>query len=341
MQEQEDSSSRQNNQPARGSGSDSIEQQECSVIPSNSHTGPATDAVGTAEPATEAQVLEDHVSQSNSTDSDASSDKTGDAHVPATAQTAATDVTGMYLDDDEVASTSIADEAVPTAGEAVPTAGEAVPTAGKAVPTAGVHSSTAVDSSSTSEVASTNEACTANVDMDLQDRGHLPAVVCRVSGGEHVREVNSMQLSPIYGVATASSQAFTPTQRNRPAQNAKQGVHRLEIESSPQLYFGCMAWCISWRLASCPNRPSPPPRPRPLHPHWSAPPSPPVPSRGKALVSDKRLLMHQICLCHAFSITICYLVLHTFVVQHISALFDWPVYPACCAYAQHHCVLSL
>ena len=254
MQEQEDSSSRQNNQPASGSGSDSIEQQECSVIPSNSHTGPATDAVGTAEPATEAQVLEDHVSQSNSTDSDASSDKTGDAHVPATAQTAATDVTGMYLDDDEIASTSIADEAVPTAGEAVPTAG-------KAVPTAGVHSSTAVDSSSTSEVASTNEACTANVDMDLQDRGHLPAVVCRVSGGEHVREVNSMQLSPIYGVATASSQAFTPTQRNRPAQNSKQGVHRLEIESSPQLYFGCMAWYISWRLASCPNRPSPPPSP--------------------------------------------------------------------------------
>ncbi|KAL0044654.1 hypothetical protein WJX82_004318 [Trebouxia sp. C0006] len=55
-QEQEDSSSRQNNQPASGSGSDSIEQQECSVIPSNSHTGPATDAVGTAEPATEAQL---------------------------------------------------------------------------------------------------------------------------------------------------------------------------------------------------------------------------------------------------------------------------------------------
>ena len=229
------------------------------MSPTNSHTGLPTGGEGTAEPATEAQVLEDHASQSNSADSDASSDKVGDVRVPAAAQTAAADVIGKYLDDDEVASASTADEAVPTAGEAVPTADEAVPTAGEAVSTAGVHSSTTVDSSSTSDVASTNEACTANVDMELPDRGHLPAVVCRVSGGEPGREANSMQSSPIFGVATASSQAFTPTQRNRPAQNAKQGVHRLEIESSPQLYFGCMAWYISWRLASCPNRPPPPP----------------------------------------------------------------------------------
>ncbi len=201
------------------------------MIPTNSHTGATTAGEGTAEPATEAQVLEDHASQSNSTDSDASSDRIGDAHVPATAQTAAADVTGKYLDDDEVASAS--------------TAGEAVPTAGEAVPTAGVHASTAVDTSSISEVASTDEACTASVDMHLQDRGHLPAVVCRVSSGEPVREANFMQSSPIYGVATASSQAFTPTQRNRLAQKPKQGLHRLEIESSPQLYFGCMAWYIS------------------------------------------------------------------------------------------------
>ena len=194
------------------------------MIPTNSHTGATTAGEGTAEPATEAQVLEDHASQSNSTDSDASSDRIGDAHVPATAQTAAADVTGKYLDDDEVASAS---------------------TAGEAVPTAGVHASTAVDTSSISEVASTDEACTASVDMHLQDRGHLPAVVCRVSSGEPVREANFMQSSPIYGVATASSQAFTPTQRNRLAQKPKQGLHRLEIESSPQLYFGCMAWYIS------------------------------------------------------------------------------------------------
>ena len=231
VQEQEESSSGQNHQQASGSGSDSNKQQECSVSPMNSQTGPAAGDEALAEPATEAQVLEDHVSQSNSTVSDASSDRIGDAHVPATAQTAATDVTGKYLDDDEVASVSTADEAVPTAG---------------------VQTNTAVDSSSTSEVTSTDEACTANVEMDLQDRGHLPAVVCRVSSGEHVREANSMQSSPIFGVATASSQAFTPTQRNRLAENAKQGVHRLEIESSPQLYFGCMAWYISWRLASCP-----------------------------------------------------------------------------------------
>jgi hypothetical protein len=38
--------------------------------------------------------------------------------------------------------------------------------------------------------------------------------------------------------------------------------------------------------------------------------------------------------------TACYIVLHTFVVQHISVLFDWPVYPACCGCAQHHYVLS-
>ncbi|KAL0032823.1 hypothetical protein WJX77_001205 [Trebouxia sp. C0004] len=143
----------------QASGSDSTEQQECSEAPANSHTDPATGSEGTAEPATEAQ----------------------------------------YFDDDEVASATIA---------------------GEAVPTAEVHSSTAVDSSSTSEIASTNDACTASVDMDLQDRGHLPAVVCRVSGGEHGRVANSMQSSPIYGVA---SQAFTPTQRNRLAQNAKQG----------------------------------------------------------------------------------------------------------------------
>ena len=49
--------------------------------------------------------------------------------------------------------------------------------------------------------------------------------------------------------------------------------------------------------------------------------------------------MHQICLCHAFSVPTCYLVLHTFAVQHISVLFDWPVCPACCGCAQHHCVL--
>ena len=203
MQEHEDSISRQNNQQASGSDSDSTEQQECSVSPSTSHTGLTTGGEGFAEPATEAQVLEDHVSQSNSTDSDASSDKIGDAHVPPTAQTTAADVTGKYYD--EVASAS---------------------TAGEAVPTAGVPTSTAVDSSSTSEVASIDEACTASVlDMALQDRGHLPAVVCRVSGGEHAREANSMQSSPIYGVATTSSQAFTPTQRNRLAHNAKQGVH--------------------------------------------------------------------------------------------------------------------
>ncbi|DBB01748.1 TPA: hypothetical protein ACH3X1_000371 [Trebouxia sp. C0004] len=196
-QEQEVSNLRQNHQQA--SGSDSTEQQECSEAPANSHTDPATGSEGTAEPATEAQVLEHHVSQSNSTDSGASSDKPGDAYLPAAAQTAVADVTGEYFDDDEVASATIA---------------------GEAVPTAEVHSSTAVDSSSTSEIASTNDACTASVDMDLQDRGHLPAVVCRVSGGEHGRVANSMQSSPIYGVA---SQAFTPTQRNRLAQNAKQG----------------------------------------------------------------------------------------------------------------------
>ena len=235
VQEQEDSNSKQNNQPA--SGSDSPEQQECSVSPDNSHTGPATAGEETCEPATEAQVLEDHVSMSNSTDSDAPSDIIKNAHVPATAQTAAADVTGMYFDDDEVASAT---------------------TAGEAVPTAGVQTSTAVDTSSTSEIASIDEACTASVDMDLQDRGHLPAVVCRVSSGEHGREANSMQSSPIYGVATASSQAFTPTQRNRLAQNPKQGVHRLEIESSPHLYFGCMAWYISWPFASCPLCPPPP-----------------------------------------------------------------------------------
>ena len=239
VQEHEDSISRQNKQQASGSDSDSTEQQECSVSPSTSHTGLTTAGEGLAEPATEVQVLEDHVSQSNSTDSDASSDKIGDAQVPPTAQTTAADVTGEYYD--EVASAS---------------------TAGEAVPTAGVPTSTAVDSSSTSEVASMDEACTASVDMDLQDRGHLPAVVCRVSGGEHAREANSMQSSPIYGVATTSSQAFTPTQRTRLAQNAKQGVHHLEIESSPQLYFGCMAWYISWLLASWP----PPPRPAPSTP---------------------------------------------------------------------------
>ena len=237
VQEHEDSISRQNKQQASGSDSDSSEQQECSVSPPTSHTGLTTGGEGFAEPATEAQVLEDHVDQSNSTDSDASSDKVGDAHVPPTAQTTAADVTGKYSDDDEVASAS---------------------TAGEAVPTAGVQTRTAVDSSSTSEVASVDEACTASVDMALQDRGHLPAVVCRVSGGEH-----AMQSSPIYGVATTSSQAFTPTQRNRLAQNAKQGVHHLEIESSPQLYFGCMAWYISWLLASWAP---PPPPPWPLNP---------------------------------------------------------------------------
>ncbi|KAA6418014.1 MAG: hypothetical protein FRX49_12014 [Trebouxia sp. A1-2] len=198
--EQEESTSRKSNEPS--SGSDSTKQQECSVSPINSHTAPTTGGKETAEPATEVQVLQDHVSQSNSTDSDASSAKYGNAHVPATAQTAATDVTGKYFDDDEVASAS---------------------TAGEAVPTVGVYSSTAVDSSSTSEVASIDEACTASVDIDLQDRGHLPAVVCRVSSGEGVREAYSMQSSPIYGVATTSSQALTPTQRNRLAQNAKQG----------------------------------------------------------------------------------------------------------------------
>ena len=290
------------------------------MSPTNSHTGPTTGGEGTAEPATEAQVLEDHVSQSNSTASDASSDKIGDAHVPVAAQTAAADVTGKYFDDDEVASAT---------------------KAGEAVPTAGVHSSTAVDSSSTSVTTSTDEACTASVDMDLQDRGHLPAVVCRVSGGEPGREANSMQSSPIFGVATASSQAFTPTQRNRLAQNAKQGVHRLEIESSPQLYFGCMAWYISWLLAS---RPPPPP-----HQLQASPSLPPTSLLSPhhlcfpegALVSDKGLLMHQLCLCHGFSMTTCYLVLRTVVVQHISVLFDWPVYSACCGYAQHHYVLLI
>jgi len=213
------------------------------MSPTNSHTGPTIGGEGTAEPATEVQVLEDHVRQSNSTDSDASSDKIGNAHVPAAAQTAAADVTGTYLDDDKVAHAT---------------------TAGEAVPAAGVHSSAAVDSSSTSEIASIDEACTTGVDIDLQDRGHLPAVVCRVSGGEHVREANTMQSSPIYGVATASSQAFTPTQ-NRLAQNPKQGVHRLETESSPQLYFWYMAWYISWLLASCP----PPPH---THTHTHPPP---------------------------------------------------------------------
>jgi len=214
------------------------------MSPTNSHTGPTIGGEGTAEPATEVQVLEDHVRQSNSTDSDASSDKIGNAHVPAAAQTAAADVTGTYLDDDKVAHAT---------------------TAGEAVPAAGVHSSAAVDSSSTSEIASIDEACTTGVDIDLQDRGHLPAVVCRVSGGEHVREANTMQSSPIYGVATASSQAFTPTQ-NRLAQNPKQGVHRLETESSPQLYFWYMAWYISWLLASCPPPTSPPPNfKHPLH----------------------------------------------------------------------------
>ncbi len=288
MQEQEKSTSRQNNQPA--SGSDSNKQQECSVSPSNSHTGATSGGEGTAEPATEPQVLEDDVSQLNSADSDASSDKTGVAHVPAAGQTAATDVTGMYLDVDEVASASTADEADPTAGEAVPSASKAVPTAGKAVPTAGVHSSTAVDSSSTSEVATTDEACTASVNMDLPDRGHLPAVVCCASSGEHVREANSMQSSPIFGVATASSQAFTPTQRNPLAQNAKQGVHRLEIESSPQLYFGCMAWYISWRLASCPLHLPPPPSPSSL-----PPPSPPKLQTSPSLPLTSLLPFHHLC----------------------------------------------
>ena len=315
MQEQEESTSRKSNEPS--SGSDSTKQQECSVSPINSHTAPTTGGKETAEPATEVQVLQDHVSQSNSTDSDASSAKYGNAHVPATAQTAATDVTGKYFDDDEVASAS---------------------TAGEAVPTVGVYSSTAVDSSSTSEVASIDEACTASVDIDLQDRGHLPAVVCRVSSGEGVREAYSMQSSPIYGVATTSSQALTPTQRNRLAQNAKQGVHRLEIESSPQLYFGCMAWYISWLLASWP--PTPPlPTPDSNRPCVN----PPLLcfallSRGKALVSDRELLMHHICLCHASSITTCGLVLHTFVVQHIIVLFDWPVDPACSGCPQYRYV---
>ena len=58
------------------------------------------------------------------------------------------------------------------------------------------------------------------------DPGHLAA------GGRGLAEsgrANSMQSSPIFGVASAGSQAFTPTQ-NRAGHSLRQGAYRIEID---------------------------------------------------------------------------------------------------------------
>lgn len=87
---------------------------------------------------------------------------------------------------------------------------------------------TAGDHDSIAEICGLDEAATAGVDLNAQDPGHLPAgrLVCHVRGGEQETMGSAMQTSPIYGVATASSLAFTPT-HDRLAQHAKQGGHCL------------------------------------------------------------------------------------------------------------------
>ncbi len=199
---------------------DSVDQQH-DMSQCDSSIGHSLHPIATLAPAEEVEEQLGHTSQVDSNES------------------AAVSHAGANVDKDD-SSASTASQTAVGDGSDVTSSHDTDPdhasTAGDSSPTPAMQPSTAVEHSRPSKSGAHTEPTTA-----AQDVGHLPAVVCHVRGGE--RESGSMQSSPIYGVATAASQAFTPTQ-NRLAQNAKQGVHHLEIESSPQLYFGCMAWYI-------------------------------------------------------------------------------------------------
>ena len=116
-----------------------------------------------------------------------------------------------------------------------------------AVDIAEAQASNAVAENSTSQAQASTAVADDTGEMHQQsdvgiDLGHFPAVVVHAGGGD--RATSSMQSSPIYGVANASSQVITPS-NNRLAGSPKPGVHRLEIESCPQLSFWCMAWYTS------------------------------------------------------------------------------------------------
>ena len=101
-----------------------------------------------------------------------------------------------------------------------------------AVDVAEAQASNAVADNSTSRAQASTAVADDTGEMQQQsdvglDLGHLPAVVVHAGGGDWA--TNSMQSSPIYGVASQ----VTPS-HNRLAGSPKPGVHRLEIESFPQ-----------------------------------------------------------------------------------------------------------
>lgn len=180
----------------------------------DSHMVQSAEPAGNMSSGAEAQEQPSQVSQAGSHGVDAMMAGAGSIHSDGSQTTTPAQAAGT-ADDNKVYS----DDTAITDGEAV-------------IATAGDHGSTA-------EICALDEAATAGVDLNAQDPGHLPAgrLVCHVRGGEQETMGSSMQTSPIYGVATASSLAFTPT-HDRLAQHAKQGVHCLDTHSSPHLHVG-------------------------------------------------------------------------------------------------------
>ena len=114
---------------------------------------------------------------------------------------------------------------------------------------------TAVQCSSPDALRPVSTGKAASNAVDRQDKVSSPGVNSGHLGSEHIRlavsgRANSMQSSPIYGVASAGSQAFTPM-RHSADQRLKQGVYRLEIDSSPQVCAGCTAWYTFPPTAAC------------------------------------------------------------------------------------------
>ena len=201
-------------QESQGTAStDARPQQEQDEHQHDSHMVQSAEPAESFSSEAEAQEQPSQASQAGSHGVDAMMPGAGSIHSDGSQTTTSAQAAGT--DDNKVCS----DDTAITDGEAV-------------IATAGDHDSTA-------EIRGLDAAATAGVDLNTQDPGHLPAghLVCHVRGGEQETVGSSMQTSPIYGVATASSLAFTPT-HDRLAQHAKQGVHCLDTRSSPHLHVG-------------------------------------------------------------------------------------------------------